>query len=255
MNTNTRTAVGACAGKVAVITGASKGLGAGLASAFAQAGLQLGLCARTTPAVPPGTSGLAMAVDVTDAGRVQQFCEAVVARFGRIDLWVNNAGILGDIKPLRDTSPEAVSRVLEINVGGVFNGSRSFARHLRARGGEGVLVNISSGAALHPYAGWSAYCASKAAVDRLTECLQLEEEAHGLRAYALAPGLVDTAMQAAIRATPQTDFPSVANFVRAKERGAFNSPAWVARYLLGLAFDPEARPAQVVLRVPPEHPA
>ena len=90
---------------------------------------------------------------------------------------------------------------------GVLFGTQAFVRHLRRRGGEGVLVNVSSGAARKPYAGWSVYCAAKAAVDRMTECVALEEAAHGLRAYALAPGVIDTDMQALIRATPAARFP------------------------------------------------
>ena len=85
---------------------------------------------------------------------------------------------------------------------------------MRRRPGPGVLVNISSGAATKPYEGWAAYCASKAAVDQLTGCVALEEARHGLRAYALSPGLVDTDMQAAIRASDERDFPEVERFRR-----------------------------------------
>jgi benzil reductase ((S)-benzoin forming) len=231
---------------VAVITGASKGLGAGLAEAFAAAGLQLGLCARSHPALPDGPDVVARQVDVTDPGAVERFAAEVAGRFGPIDLWVNNAGVLGPIGPVRDADPAAVAANLQVNVLGVVHGTQSFLRH---RSSDAVLVNISSGAATSAYEGWGAYCASKAAVERLTEVVALEEP--DIRAYAVAPGVIDTDMQAEIRATPAERFPQVERFRARKERGAFNSPAWVARQLLELVSG-GTRPEGVSWRIPDE---
>jgi NAD(P)-dependent dehydrogenase (short-subunit alcohol dehydrogenase family) len=236
--------------RIAVITGASRGLGAGMAHELARRGLRLGLCARTRSALPSGEQVLAERLDVADAGAVEAFASRVIDRFGRIDLWINNAGLLEPVGPLRDLDGEALMRLLEVNVLGVFHGTRAFVRHVRAREGEGVLVNISSGAAQSAYAGWSAYCASKAAVERMTECVQLEEADSGLRAYAVAPGIVDTEMQQIIRRTPASRFPAVDKFVRIAREGAFNTPAFVAERLLEIAFDPTARPEPVALRLP-----
>jgi benzil reductase ((S)-benzoin forming) len=132
---------------------------------------------------------------------------------------------------------------------GVLHGSAVFAEHVRVRPGHGVLVNISSGAATKPYQGWATYGATKAAVDQLTRVLALEEARHGLLAYALAPGLVDTDMQAAVRAVDQESFPEVDRFRQAAEEHRFNSPAWVAEHILALAFGPAATDA-VTVRVP-----
>jgi benzil reductase ((S)-benzoin forming) len=219
---------------VAVITGASRGLGAGLATRLAAAGLRLGLCARTQPPVPAGTEAVSRAVDVTDAGQVDRFAAEVVERFGCIDLWINNAGVLDPIGPLADADPQALVHHMAVNVNGVLFGTRAFARHVRQRPGNGVLVNVSSGAGRSPREGWAAYCASKAAVDMLTEVVALEGRPDGLRAYALSPGLVDTDMQALIRSTPIEAFPSVERFQRAHQQGSFNSPAWVAEYVFAL---------------------
>jgi len=242
------------AGRVAVITGASRGLGAGLAAHFADAGLYLGLCARHRPhvTVGPGPETLSpwgAAVDVTDHAALADFAAMVVDRFGRIDLWVNNAGMLAPVRALADADPDEVARNININVVGVLNGSAAFARHVRARPGSGVLINISSGAGTTPYAGWAAYCASKAAVDQLTRVVALEESAHGLTAYSVAPGIVDTDMQATIRATAKEDFPEVDRFLQFAVDGSFNSPAWVAEHLLDLAFG-AASPEQVTVRIP-----
>jgi NAD(P)-dependent dehydrogenase (short-subunit alcohol dehydrogenase family) len=239
-------------GRTAVITGASRGLGAGLAEAFRACGLRLGLCARSAPVLAPGPDVVAERLDVRDAAALAGFAAAVEARFGAIDLWINNAGVLEPIAPLRDVTPEDARHHLEVNVLGVLLGTQAYVRHLRRRGGEGVLVNVSSGAAQKPYAGWSVYCAGKAAVERLTECVALEEAAHGLRAYAVAPGVIDTDMQASIRATPPERFPEAPRFLERKREGRFNSPRFVAEHLLRLAFDPAARPAAVSVRLPDE---
>lgn len=138
---------------VAVVTGASRGLGAGMASAWADRGVRVALCARTRPDPPEGADSLTASVDVTDAGSVDGFAGHVVERFGPIDLWVNNAGILDPVGPLADADPGALHRNVDVNVLGVLNGSAAFARHVRARPGRGVLVNISSGGASRPYRG------------------------------------------------------------------------------------------------------
>lgn len=219
-------------GRVAVVTGASRGLGAGLATAFAAEGVKLGLCARTLPRSPERAESLCMVVDVSDPSRVDAFCAAVVERFGRIDLWINNAGVLAPIGSVVDDDPGSLRAHLETNVLGVMYGSTAFARHVRQRRGTGVLVNITSGAATTPYEGWAPYCASKAAVDMFTEVIAIEERRHGLAAYALAPGHVDTDMQALIRATPVEVFPSVGRFQDVHDENRFNPPAHVARYIL-----------------------
>lgn len=235
-----------------MITGASRGLGAGLAEAFRARGLRLGLCARSELALPASSDVVTARLDVRDAAALDAFAAAVAARFGAIDLWINNAGVLAPIDPLRDVAPGDARAHVEINVLGVVFGTQAYLRHLRRRGGEGVLVNLSSGAARRPYAGWSLYCAAKAAVDRLTECVALEEAPH-LRAYSVAPGVIDTDMQALIRTTPTARFPEAPRFVERKRAGHFNTPTFVAEQLLALAFDPAARPSEVCVRLPDEY--
>lgn len=230
-----------------VVTGASRGLGAGLAATFAAAGFRLGLCARSAPALPPGATVVAATADVTDAGAVESFAAEVHQRLGPIELWVNNAGVLGPVRPLRQADPVEVATNLEVNVLGVVHGTQAFLRHRSDH--DPVLVNLSSGAATAAYAGWGAYCAAKAAVEQLTAVVALEEP--GVRAYAVAPGVVDTGMQAEIRATPPERFPAVGRFRQLAADDAFNSPAWVAERLLELAFG-DLRPATHRWRVPDE---
>ncbi|MEA1050244.1 SDR family oxidoreductase [Lamprobacter modestohalophilus] len=241
------------ANKVALITGASRGLGAGLAERFIEHGLRVAVCARTQPKIEGDSAKiLSVAADVTDAEAMQQLCDTAVDRFGRIDLWINNAGLLAPIGPLRDNDPAEFARHIQVNVVGVFNGSRAFIRHLRQRGGDGVLLNISSGAARNAYAGWSAYCAGKAAVDRMSESIALEEADSGLRVHAVAPGIIDTDMQAMIRNCSPEQFPRVQKFLDLKANAGFSSPAFIADRLLDLAFDPSAAEEAVAISLPLE---
>jgi NAD(P)-dependent dehydrogenase (short-subunit alcohol dehydrogenase family) len=238
-------------GRLAVITGASRGIGKGLAEVFAERGMKLGLCARSACGVA-GAEQVTERIDVTEPGALAGFCEQVAATFGPIDLWINNAGVLEPVGPLRSVSSSDFAHHLDINLMGVFEGTQAYVNHVRERAGGGVLVNMSSGAAQKGYAGWSAYCASKGAVDRLTECVALEEEAVGLRAHAVAPGVVDTHMQELIRACGPERFPMVERFRKMKARESFNSPRWVAEHILELVFGPEGPGRPVVIRLPNE---
>jgi NAD(P)-dependent dehydrogenase (short-subunit alcohol dehydrogenase family) len=240
------------AGRVAFVSGASRGIGAGLAERFAARGLRLVLCSRSAPALSESDDVLARRLDVRDEEGLERLVEEAEGRFGGIDLWVNNAGVLEPIGPTRDVPVEAFREHLDINLTGVFIGSRCYANHVRRRAGEGVLINMSSGAAWNAYAGWGAYCAGKAGVERLTEVIALEEAEAGLRAYSVAPGVVDTAMQETIRATPESRFPDVARFHERKRKDDFNSARYVADEFLAISFDPERRPAEVALRLDDE---
>lgn len=237
-------------GRVAVITGASRGLGAGMARFFLQRGMHVAVCARTAPSLDDAEQCMSSVVDVTDPHAVATFCAQTVERFGRIDLWINNAGLLDPMGPLRDLDPNAFAKHIAVNVTGVFHGSQAFTRHLHARGGTGVLINISSGAARNAYAGWSAYCAGKAAVDRLSESLALEESASGLRVHAVAPGIIDTDMQTAIRQCSPDQFPKVQKFRDLKAAETFSTPEFVAEALLRLAFDPSHATDKILVDLP-----
>lgn len=257
-----RSAPGDRTPRVAVITGASRGLGAGIASRLATRQVRLGLCARNRPGVPaPSSPAITAAVDVTDPEAVDAFAARVTEELGPIDLWINNAGVLDPIGPLRDAPTDQLATHVDVNLNGVIWGSRAFARIVHDRDEPGVLVNISSGAAGSAYHGWAAYCATKAAVDQLSRVLAVEEAAHGLSVFAVAPGVVDTDMQASIRATPPEVFPHVERFLDLARTDSFNTPEWVADHLIELYgattggpapewFDATADP--VVVRIPTE---
>jgi NAD(P)-dependent dehydrogenase (short-subunit alcohol dehydrogenase family) len=240
------------ASRTAVITGASRGIGAGLAQHFTERGLNLGLCSRSEPALASSDTTLSRKVDVRNEADVKRFAEDVSKQFGPIDLWINNAGVLAPMAPIRNVSAEAFREHIDINLAGVFLGSQAYIHHVRETGAGGVLINVSSGAAWGGYAGWGAYCAGKAGVALLTQCIALEEEAAGLRAHAVAPGVVDTDMQAMIRDSSEEDFPALGRFLEMKRDDTFNTVGFVADYILGLAFDPAQKTDEVDVRIPNE---
>jgi NAD(P)-dependent dehydrogenase (short-subunit alcohol dehydrogenase family) len=212
--------------------------------------MSVGLCARTEPVPPPGATAVTAALDVSDAGSVEAFADRVVAELGPIDLWINNAGVLEPMGPQRDHDPAAVERALLVNVGGVANGTRAFTRRVAAGPDRPrTLVNVSSGAATSVYAGWSIYGATKAAVDHFTRIVAVEEP--GVRCVAVAPGVVDTDMQAMIRTHDAADFPAIDRFHELHRTGSWNSPGWVADHVLALHLGLLTAEA-VVYRVPDE---
>lgn len=190
-------------GKVVAITGASRGIGAAAGRAFAAAGAQVVWLARSADqvqALAEEAGGLAVPCDVGDWGSVQAAMGVVEARFGRLDVLVNNAGVIEPIARLAEADPEAWGMAVDINLKGVFHGCRA-AVPLMKRQGSGTIINLSSGAAYQPLEGWSAYCASKAGVLMLTRALHLEEGSWGLRVLGLSPGTVATDMQVKIKAS------------------------------------------------------
>jgi NAD(P)-dependent dehydrogenase (short-subunit alcohol dehydrogenase family) len=239
--------------RTVVVTGASRGIGAAIARHAERAGMRIGVCARSESVLAASNRVVSARLDVVDEDAMVAFAKQVESSFGAIDLWINNAGVLSPIAPVRSLSTREFRTHIDINLTGVFIGTRIYLEHRRRHGGGGVLINISSGAASNPYAGWGAYCASKAGVERLTEVVALEEHGSGLRAYSVAPGVVDTDMQSQIRDCSPDRFPKVADFVAMKKENRFNSGEYVARQLLGLAFDPTHATEQVAIRIPYEY--
>ena len=192
-------------GKVVVITGASRGIGAAAARVFVAAGAKVALLARSADDIEAlarelGGDAVSVVCDVADPVSVDAAMAAVLARWGRIDVLVNNAGVIDPIARLADADPVLWARAIDVNLKGVFFGIRAALPIMRAQGG-GTILTVSSGAAHAPLEGWSAYCASKAGAAMLTRAAHLEEAAQGLRIMGLSPGTVATGMQVAIRAS------------------------------------------------------
>ena len=188
-------------GQVALVTGASRGLGRGFAHALANAGASVALVARSTAGLEEtatlimrdGGRVLPMPCDVMDQASVRTTVDATIRKLGPIDILVNNAGIAGPTGPDWELDPAEWWRVMEVNVLGQFYFAHAVLPGMVARG-SGRVVNVSSGAAGFASPGYSGYCASKAALTMWTECLAGEVAEHGVAVLAYRPGLVRTDM-------------------------------------------------------------
>jgi 3-oxoacyl-[acyl-carrier protein] reductase len=193
---------------VVLVTGASRGIGEATAMALAKAGASVMLTARdgariaavATRIEAAGGRAATAACDVSDYAAVNAVVGETVARFGRLDALINNAGAIEPIVSVAAADPGAWAHNIQINLIGAFHCIRACLETMRAAR-RGTIVNISSGAAHRPLEGWSAYCAGKAGLAMLTRAVALEHAAEGIRVFGFAPGTIDTDMQVTIRAS------------------------------------------------------
>jgi gluconate 5-dehydrogenase len=208
------------AGKTAVVTGGSRGLGKEMARALAEAGARVAISARREQWLRPtqdefaaaGYECLAAICDVTNEGQVQQFVDRTLERFGRIDVLINNAGISWGA-PSLELPPEKWRSVLEVNATGAFLMSQAVARHMAARAAppaldqaeprpagqvNGKIINVSSIMGLRgtppEVLSAASYSASKGALIALTRALAVEWAPYGITVNAIAPGFFPTRM-------------------------------------------------------------
>lgn len=195
-------------GKVALVTGASRGLGEGVARALAEHGAAVMLLARdgalaqsvAHDIVASGGAAEALACDVANYAAVERAVAATRERLGGLDILINNAGVIEPIADLATSDPAAWARNIQINLVGAYNVVRAVLGGMLA-GGGGTIVDVSSGAAHRPLEGWSAYCAAKAGLAMMTRSIALETAGKGIRIFGFSPGTIDTDMQVKIRAS------------------------------------------------------
>lgn len=193
-------------GKVAIITGASRGIGEASARDLAAHGVAVMLLARSIndckkiadEIIASGGKAAACACDVLDYDQVEAAVSACIETFGTCDIIVNNAGVIEPIARFEESDPAAWTQAASINYFGVYNGIRAVIPHFLEQK-SGVIINISSGAATGALEGWSHYCSSKAAALSLTKCADKEYRDQGIRVIGLSPGTVATNMQVEIK--------------------------------------------------------
>lgn len=186
-------------GQVALVTGGSKGIGFGIAHALVSRGVNVVITGRDGASLVEarmkleqagGGAAEGFAVDVRDHAAVRQAIAETVARFGGLDVVVNNAGV-GRFVSVADMTPEQWSETIDTNVTGVFNVCHASIPELRKRGG-GYIINISSLAGKNAFVGAGAYCASKAALNQFAEVLNQEVRHDNIKVTTIAPGSVAT---------------------------------------------------------------
>ncbi|MEO1539452.1 MAG: L-iditol 2-dehydrogenase [Pseudomonadota bacterium] len=182
-------------GKTALITGAARGIGRAFAEAYIREGAQVAIAdidgpRATETAKALGSAAVAVQMDVTDTDSIDAGVDATVARFGRIDILINNAAIF-TAAPIVEIEKADFARVFDINVAGTLFTLQAVARHMIARGGGGKIINMASQAGRRGEPLVAVYCASKAAVISLTQSAALNLIPHGINVNAIAPGVVD----------------------------------------------------------------
>lgn len=214
--------------RVAIITGATRGIGRACARTFHDAGYKVTLFGRDLELLTRVAEELhsrdedvlTVRGDVREQKAVEDTVQRTVRSFGRIDVLVNNAGVAYGLIPLVDFPDEKWHETIDTNLTGVYYFTKAVIPVMRAQG-SGVIINVSSGAGRHGIGGFAAYCASKFGVIGFTESVAEEVGAHGIKVIALCPGGVDTDMHRRI-------FPE-------HEPEGLLTPEEVARKILSLA--------------------
>ncbi|SDH83899.1 SDR family NAD(P)-dependent oxidoreductase [Nonomuraea jiangxiensis] len=195
-------------GKIALVTGAARGLGQAISLALAHAGADVALGLRDVKAdagladeiAALGRTALPLQMDMTDPGQIARSVQDVLDRFGRIDILVNNAGIAPG-SPAEDFPEDDFDRTLQINLKGTFLASQAAGRAM-IKQGRGTIVNLGSQAGEVALPGESVYCMTKAAIAHLTRCLAVEWGPHGVTVNNVAPTFIRTPGTSEVLADP-----------------------------------------------------
>ena len=234
------------AGKVIVVTGGAKGIGRGIVERFVAEGasaviVDVDEAGAREVAAPLGDRALVVRADVTREADLEAACAVARATFGRLDVMVNNVGIV-QIKSLLDSTPEEWRKILDVNVVSMFLGCKVAARHMIELGNGGVILNAASGAGRRGNKLVSAYCATKAAAINMTQSFALELAPHKIRVNCYQPGHIETPLWDGMaveweKATGQGKDEMIELFRSTVPWGRFGKPADVAAVCSFLATD------------------
>jgi NAD(P)-dependent dehydrogenase (short-subunit alcohol dehydrogenase family) len=230
--------------RAAVVTGSGRGIGRGIAIALAQAGADVVVTSRRPEDVAEvaarireqGRRALEFPGDLKEPGMPQRLAEAAVAQFGRLDIWVNNAGGTDDahVKPMTQVTDEELRDMLELNVIAAAAGSREAALRM---GRGGAIVNVASGAGMRAAPNTAAYAASKAALLNLTQTMAAELAGAGIRVNAISPGMVPTDSFYRVLKFDESDLSTLARTVPLGRMGTPEDMAAAVLYFASPASD------------------
>ena len=222
------------------ITGTSRGLGKALAAELLKSsGNQVFGIGRSRSITHARYSHFHLDLSATETVREFQFR---LPRGTRRAVLINNAGMIAPVAPVGRIDNQALEVGFSVNLISPAMLMNNFIRHTQRNRAQRLIINISSGAARHSIESWSAYCAAKAGLDMFSEVLHQEQRYHHpgqpVRIFSVAPGVVDTGMQAQIRAVPKRDFPGKERFIKMKTEGMLSPPEKAARSILKILNQP-----------------
>ncbi len=230
-------------GQVAIVTGASRGIGKAAAERLASLGAAVVVTSRSEEQVESvaatlrqqGATAIGVPADVADPEQVERIIEATLEQFRRVDILVNNAAVVWPVEEVIDTDADEWTYSIQVNLLGPFYLARNVLP-LMMNQQYGRIVNVSSGAAVNPIVGASAYSTAKAGLDMFTRALAQELTNSGVIVNSLHPGMVDTDMQVDLRSVDTGDSPlDFTRFHEAHEQGRLRTPQDVARAVTWLA--------------------
>jgi benzil reductase ((S)-benzoin forming) len=214
---------------VLIITGGSNGIGKAIAKKYFSENFNVFSISRSKTA---DVNYQQIQADLSSTENAITTLNSVFSNLNSISTitLINNAGSLGEINTLGNLSSEKIKQTIQLNTTTPLVLTNEFIRLTKDLTCKKQIINISSGAAMSPYSGWSVYCTSKAAIDMTTKATALEQSEieNGVKCVAIYPGVVDTNMQTAIRKTTETEFKNVQRFKELKENDELYTPEFVA---------------------------
>lgn len=223
-----------------ILTGHSKGLGKAVLECFLNLG-DVKIQGISRSSLGWEREGLdEFSMDLSDINAMESRLPDFFPRgdFEKIIL-INNAGWIGEIKPVGKLEPQTIQQAIQLNLVAPMVLTDAFVKAYGDTKATKIIVNISSGAAYKPLPGWAEYCTSKAGLAMFSKVAAEELKFKGFKVYSLAPGIVDTAMQAAIREAKAEDFPALERFLNYKKEAQLSTPEEVAEKILYLVSHPE----------------
>jgi benzil reductase ((S)-benzoin forming) len=229
-----------------ILTGHTKGLGHAVLEKFLSLKEVQILALSRTSLEMDHPSLTEIALDLSDLDALEAQLPKLFPKdtFDRYVL-INNAGWIGEVKPVGKLNPKGIQRVMNLNLVAPMMLTDAFVKAYGSCQGRKVICNISSGAAHKPLSGWGEYCTSKAGLAMFSQVANKELKSLGFRVFSLAPGIVDTDMQSEIRRANEQDFPAWERFVGYKSEGMLSTPEQVAAKVFHLIQHPDLFPEVV----------
>lgn len=219
--------------KILIITGGNKGIGSGIVLEYKQNGYTIISIARSRNESSLYNDVVQVQLNLSETNAIENVFSEILRSIDSSNLetivLINNAGTLGLINRLERIEAPLIELAIQLNIVAPFILNSIFLRETKNWNCTKKIVNISSGAAIKPYYGWSVYCATKAAIDMMTKAIAIEQDTieKGVKVIAIYPGVVDTAMQEQIRNSDSQKFIDVQRFIDYKESGSLVSTATI----------------------------